>query len=316
MSGAEAPDVPTDARLPVTVIGGYLGTGKTTLVNHLLRHADGRRLAVLVNEFGELPIDADLIEAAEDDVIALAGGCVCCSYGNDLASAFATLRERGREPDHVLVEASGVALPGAIASTLGLVPGLSRESTVVLADAETLGARATDRYVGDTLTRQLASADLVLLNRCDLAGDEALDSARATIRNAAPRALVVEVEHARVPPEALLDGVPGTVPGNLSGGDERARIVHPRFASAVLRSDRRVDINALVDWLTSDGTGVVRAKGVVRDIDDALRQVQVAGGRATVATAPRDAAPGLVVIGLRPLFHPAMLDKYATPTIG
>ena len=85
-SAAEANEV-----LPVTVIGGYLGAGKTTLVNHLLRNADGLRIAVLVNEFGTLPIDADLIEAQDDNVIAIAGGCVCCSYGNDLVMAMIEL---------------------------------------------------------------------------------------------------------------------------------------------------------------------------------------------------------------------------------
>ena len=78
--------------IPVTVIGGYLGAGKTTLVNHLLRHADGRRLAVLVNEFGSIAIDEDLIEAEEDGLISIAGGCICCSFGNDLIGAINDLR--------------------------------------------------------------------------------------------------------------------------------------------------------------------------------------------------------------------------------
>ena len=105
---------PTD-RLPVTVIGGYLGAGKTTLVNHLLRHAGGRRIAVLVNDFGALPIDADLIEARDGDLLAIAGGCVCCSYGSDLMDALAALLERSPRPDHLVIETSGVALPGSVA---------------------------------------------------------------------------------------------------------------------------------------------------------------------------------------------------------
>ena len=100
------------AALPVTVIGGYLGAGKTTLVNHLLRHAEGRRLAVLVNEFGELPIDADLIEAEGDDLISISGGCVCCSFGSDLTAALLRLAALEPRPDHVVIEASGVAIPG------------------------------------------------------------------------------------------------------------------------------------------------------------------------------------------------------------
>lgn len=104
--------------LPVTIIGGYLGAGKTTLVNHLLRNANGARLAVLVNEFGELPIDEDLIEAQDDMMISIAGGCVCCSYGNDLTLAMLDMARMQPRPDHVILEASGVALPGAIAAAV------------------------------------------------------------------------------------------------------------------------------------------------------------------------------------------------------
>ena len=89
----------TTAPLPVTVIGGYLGAGKTTLVNHLLRQAGGRRLAVLVNDFGELPLDADLIEADDGEVLSLAGGCICCSFGNDLMAALMQLPARSPRPD-------------------------------------------------------------------------------------------------------------------------------------------------------------------------------------------------------------------------
>lgn len=292
--------------LPVTVIGGYLGSGKTTLVNHLLRHADGRRLAVLVNEFGELPIDADLIEAADDDLISIAGGCVCCSYGDDLVAALGRLRDLEPAPDHVLVEASGVALPHVIAGTVSLVRGLEREAVVVLVDAETVAARARDRYVGDTVARQLGSADLVLLNKRDLVDEAALGAARETIASRAPDARVVELERARLPAEVLLaapraakEGSPGSVPEADPGPT-----VHPRFASVALRPEGEVDVDALVARLTSDGAGVIRAKGFLRDRGGAMRAVQVCGSRASVGPAPAGAASGLVVIGLRPGFDP------------
>ena len=112
---------PPSARVPVTVVGGYLGAGKTTLVNHLLRNAGGRRLAILVNDFGSLPIDADLIEAEEDDLISIAGGCVCCSFGSDLMGALMKLAARTPAPDHLLIETSGVALPGSVARSVALL---------------------------------------------------------------------------------------------------------------------------------------------------------------------------------------------------
>jgi len=126
--------------LPVTVIGGYLGAGKTTMVNHLLRHANGRRLAVLVNEFGDLPIDADLIESEDDGLISIAGGCVCCSFGNDLIAALQDLAQMEPRPDHVLIESSGVAIPGAIVSSVHLIEGFASDGTVVVVDAETVPA--------------------------------------------------------------------------------------------------------------------------------------------------------------------------------
>ena len=104
---------PSDGNpLPVTVVGGYLGSGKTTLINNLLNSADGHRYAVLVNDFGELSIDAQLIEKQDGNVISLSGGCICCSYGNDLTSALLELKTD--TIDQVVIEASGVALPGSI----------------------------------------------------------------------------------------------------------------------------------------------------------------------------------------------------------
>lgn len=100
-------------RIAVTVIGGYLGAGKTTLVNHLLREREGRRIAVLVNDFGELSIDDDLIESTDGNVMRLAGGCVCCSFGSDLVAALMVMPDMLPRPEHILIETSGVALPGA-----------------------------------------------------------------------------------------------------------------------------------------------------------------------------------------------------------
>jgi len=110
--------------LPVTVIGGYLGAGKTTLINHLLRTANGMRLAVLVNEFGALSIDEDLIEAEQDDIISIAGGCICCSFGDDLSAALMDICAFKPPPDHILIEASGVAVPAAIDTSLTVLPGV------------------------------------------------------------------------------------------------------------------------------------------------------------------------------------------------
>ena len=131
--------------VPVTLIGGYLGAGKTTLVNNLLRHASGRRLAILVNEFGELPIDADLIEARDGNLISISGGCICCSFGSDLIAALIQLEKRSAVIDHLLIETSGVALPRSIVQSLSLLPGLVLDGVIILADGETImSARTID----------------------------------------------------------------------------------------------------------------------------------------------------------------------------
>ena len=151
--------------LPVTVIGGYLGAGKTTLVNRVLRRADGRRIAVLVNEFGDLPIDADLIESRDDNVINIAGGCVCCSYGSDLMASLMDLQKLEPRPDHILIEASGVALPEAIAQSVELMVQYVVDGIVVIANADNVREQGSDTYLGDTIRRQLAAADIILLNK-------------------------------------------------------------------------------------------------------------------------------------------------------
>ena len=153
--------------LPAIVIGGWLGAGKTTLVNRLLRDPGGRRIAVMVNDFGDIGIDADLIVSQDDQVMNLAGGCVCCAVGSDLVEALMALPGRTPAFDLVLIETSGVALPGAVARSVRLVPGIEVDGVVVLADAETVRARSVAwRRGGWTTPRCSASADIPARSRC------------------------------------------------------------------------------------------------------------------------------------------------------
>ena len=155
-------------KIPVIVIGGYLGAGKTTLLNHLLRHADGRRIAILVNEFGDLPIDSDLIEAEDDEIIAIAGGCICCSFGSDMTAALMRLAGLSPKPDYVVIEASGVAMPGTVGASVALLDEFILSGIVVLADAERITIQANDEYLADTILRQLSDADLIVQTKIDL----------------------------------------------------------------------------------------------------------------------------------------------------
>lgn len=294
-------------RLPVTVVGGYLGAGKTTLVNHLLRQAAGRRLAVLVNDFGELAIDADLIESEDDEVISLAGGCLCCSFGADLLGAVMRLTQRVPRPDQLLIEASGVALPDAIAASLSLLGDVVLDAVVVIADAEDVRARAADRYLADTIARQLRAADLVVLNKIDLVRAEARAALHAWLAQMVPGAQLLEAHYGQLPPEALL----GVDLGGERNRARRHRIARsaewgPR-ASATQQFERieivlehRVDAEALAQALARPALGVIRAKGILRDLDGAVVALQVVGARGAIAAQRREPVEGrLVCIGLK-----------------
>jgi len=285
--------------LPVTVLGGYLGAGKTTLVNALLRKAgsrsrdaSGTRLAVLVNDFGALPIDADLIESSDGDTLAIAGGCVCCSFGSELIETMQALEKRTPRPDHVLVEASGVALPGAIAATASLLPGYVVDGVVVLADAETVRERAADRYLGDTIQRQLADADLVLATKTDLVDEAARAETLAWLTS---RGRTLEVRRGDVPFE-LLTGLRADTP--------RARgfapAPHADYESCAFDALAPLDVERLAASLADPTLGVLRAKGLLERADGSAAELHVVGRRAEARDATTSAARGrLVCIGLR-----------------
>ena len=294
--------------IPLTVIGGYLGAGKTTLVNQLLRQAGGRRLAVLVNDFGELPIDAALIEASSERVLSIAGGCVCCSYGSELMETLMSLPEQFPGIEQVLVETSGVALPGAVVAAISLLPAYRLEAVLVLADAGSVRQRAADRYLGDTITRQLAEADLVLLNKTDLLDAAELPALQAWIAGQAPRARVLPVRQAAVPIEWVLGGEIEHSPA--AGG--RSRPVHtpnPHHARS-LELPQPVDAARLARGLADPALGLVRAKGLLTGADGRLQLLQMVGARWQLDPAPASVTgPGrLVVIGLGAPPDAARLD--------
>lgn len=293
--------------LPLTVLGGYLGAGKTTLINHLLRNAGGRRLAVLVNDFGELPIDEALIESREGNVLSIAGGCVCCSFGSDFMAGLMQMAALDPAPDHLLVETSGVALPGAVARSAALLQAIRVDAVVVLVDAETVRARAADRYLGDTVTRQLAEADLVLVNKTDLIEPAARLALQDWLATLAPRAGLLECERGNIAAEVLLElqrNAPAHANGILSSGPMRApEDAAARYESASFELSGALDAQVLAARLAAPALGLLRAKGIVRDADGSCVALQGVGARFALTPAPPGAAAGrLVCIGARGRF--------------
>jgi G3E family GTPase len=284
--------VMTDA-IPLTVIGGFLGAGKTTLLNRLLRGATGRRFAVMVNDFGALDIDGRLVADHGGDTIALANGCLCCTIGDSLVTALLSLLERPDRFDHIVVETSGVADPGRIADLAVLEPRLSRDGVIVVVDAAEVCARAADRRVGDTIIRQLAAADLLVLNKTDLACDLAVLRGWLSTHSAAP---VLEARHAEVPLDLLfgLDRLG-------ESADERTA---DSFASWSYEWPEPVERETVLAMLR-DAAGVLRAKGIVRfaDAPDRRSVVHLVGRRLDVSDAgpwSDGIASRLVLLGPKP----------------
>lgn len=293
----------TSPALPVTIVGGYLGAGKTTLVNHVLRRS-GLRIAVLVNEFGALPIDRDLIEAEDDALIAIAGGCVCCEFGEDLTGALARVLRMSPRPEHVLLECSGVALPGAILTSLIFVDGVRADGVVVVADAAEIRRTGANRYLADTIDRQLREADIVLLNKADLVGEADLAAVAGWLRARAPGAGIVPAVRAEAPCEALLGAGP-----HLPRDDPRPGHAESLFRSLVLLPPAGTDPATLARALAGREIGLVRAKGYVERPGGGMSLIQLVGRRWTVETVDDAHEPGVVCIGLKSEFSPEMLKR-------
>ncbi|MGK6323917.1 cobalamin biosynthesis protein CobW [Sphingomonas sp. DT-51] len=221
-------------KVPVTVVTGFLGAGKTTLISHLIRHAAGRRLAIVVNEFGTLGVDGAILEQCAipdcpaENIVELANGCICCTVADDFIPTIERLLALEPRPDHILIETSGLALPKPLLRAFDWPAIRSRvtvDGVIALADAEAVAAgrfapdptavaaqRAADAEVdhdtplAEVFEDQLACADVVLLTKADLAGAAAVEAARAIVLAEAPRP---------VPVMALVDGAidPGVILG-------------------------------------------------------------------------------------------------------
>ncbi|QTC90648.1 CobW family GTP-binding protein [Brevundimonas goettingensis] len=225
---APASAAAANGKIPVTVLTGYLGAGKTTLLNRILTEDHGKRYAVIVNEFGEIGIDNDLVVGADEDVFEMNNGCVCCTVRGDLIRVVAGLMKRQRpgKPafDAIIVETTGLADPGPVAQTFFVdedVKAKTRlDSVTALVDAKHVMARLDD---SKEAREQVAFADRIILNKTDLASEAELTAVEQRLRKLNPLAPITRAERANVP----LDQVLG-----LHGFDlERILDVNPEFAN-------------------------------------------------------------------------------------
>ena len=192
--------------IPVTIISGFLGAGKTSLLNHILNADHGLRVAVLVNDFGEVNIDAELISGVSgESTINLSNGCICCSIRDDLLEATVQLVQRPDPPEYIVVETSGVSDPTAVSLTFmapELRSGVRVDSMLTVVDSEQIDQ--VDRKHRELALDQIAMADIVVLNKVDLVNDEKREKLADFVKDLVPRARILETTHGKVPLDLVL----------------------------------------------------------------------------------------------------------------
>jgi G3E family GTPase len=269
--------------VPVLLVTGFLGAGKTTVVNHLLAHAEGRRIAAVINDFGAINIDAELIAGASDGVVSLSNGCICCSLEGDLLRTLATLLRRDPQPEFIVIETSGVADPSDIVRNL-MDPLIWQEApletVLCVVDATTKGAALND----DALLRsQLRAADVVALNKVDLVDATDCAKVRGTIRALRPAAVVVDAQHGEVPAVLLfpVDVDHERAPREVAPRRPRA----DRFETLSWTSERPLSLPRFQQAIGRLAPRLARAKGLFETAEQPgrLTVFQLAGGRATLA---------------------------------
>jgi len=278
--------------VPILLVTGFLGAGKTTVVNHLLAHAEGRRIAAVVNDFGAINIDAELIAGASDGVVSLANGCICCSLEGDLLRTLAALLRREPRPEFIVIETSGVADPADIVRNL-MDPVIWQEApleTVLCVLDATLPATKLNE---DALLRsQLRAADVVALSKLDLADAANRAQLRDAVRMLRPAAVVVEALHGEVPPALLFPVDPDRVPASREVAPRRPTA--DRFETLSWISERPVSLPRLQQAIGRLAPKIARAKGLFETVEQPGRLMvfQLAGGRATLAPGGASAPGG------------------------
>ena len=268
--------------VPILLVAGFLGAGKTTVVNHLLAHAEGRRIAAVVNDFGAVNIDAELITGASDGVVSLSNGCICCSLEGDLLRTLAALLRRDPRPEFIVIETSGVADPADIVRNL-MDPMIWREApletVLCVVDATLPVAKLNDAL----LRSQLRAADVVALSKVDLVDAATRAQIRDAVRAVRSAAVVVDALHGEVPAELLFPADPERVPVTREPG--RRGPVADRFETLSWTSQSPLSLPRLQQAIGRLAPKLARAKGLFETAEQPgrLTVFQFAGGRATLA---------------------------------
>lgn len=283
--------------IPLTIISGFLGAGKTTLLNHVLHGDDGLRMAVLVNDFGAINIDSQLVVGVEEETVKLSNGCICCTIRDDLFVEVVRLLKRPEPPEYIIIETSGVSDPAAVAMTF-LMPDLQDyiavDSILSVIDAEQL--LTLDDEFAELASAQINVADMVVLNKIDCVTPDQLAAVRRYILELVPEARILETSYGIVPLEVVL-GVSRYDPQQITGRTATDVHVHGAgedheherdhtlvFRTWSWRSAKPFTMSSLRTLVEKLPNTVYRAKGVVylQDYPEARFVVQVVGRRASL----------------------------------
>lgn len=272
MADAKTSAGKTDTRIPTTVVTGFLGSGKTTLINRILREQHGRRLAVIVNEFGEVSIDGQLVIHDElAQLVEFNNGCLCCTVRGDLVETLGRLKVRADMLDGILIETTGLADPAPVASTFFAVDevkdGIRLDAFVTVVDAVNLELNLAQ---SNEAMEQVAFSDIILINKMDLVSSEQLAVIERLVRHMNPMAKIYRTANAEIDLSRILDvGAFDLVqklevdPAFLNDHEHEH---DPAIGSFVLEEPRPIDINRLMIWMSkmaeSRGEDLFRTKGL------------------------------------------------------
>ena len=282
--------------IPLTLISGYLGTGKTTLINNLLRTTK-KRIALLVNDFGDVNIDESLIEARTESVLSIAGGCVCCSYGNELIETLESMSSSEFLPDHIVLEASGIALPSKIIQTISLMKFLSFHGTVLLTDASRLQAQLNDVYISDTISLQIEQHDLLVLNKTDLLAEDELSDCIDTVSKRFKIRKFLKTVNAYIEEKDMLIDFDPSDKIKLEKKQEHG------FISSTIKPTRPINADALSTLLQDPVYNIERAKGFFKNKKGEVCTIQYDGLTLKIEKPENEMESVFVVIGKKNFYN-------------